>query len=296
MTAVQANAPSAIIRGPSVVLLCFCLQMGRAEGQPPVITEQPQMLPAAAGQRVTALVSASGSGPISYQWRRDGTPISNSLRTSGAMTFMLEIEPVRAEDAGTYDVVATNSAGSIASAPVELVVQSCGLDWSPEFCLQGINNYIGGPIKLHTVRTGPLRGLYAAGSFFEVGGQPARGLARWVDRRWTTPGGWLADRMGIAALHEYDAGNGTQLVAGGELRLERWRRYQSRGLVGWRSLAAARRRVCKRCRKVFRAVRCGRRPALVRRGRDGQQRRDNGQPHRAMERLAMVAAWGWRQR
>lgn len=50
------------------------------------------------------------------QWRRDGAPIA------GATASSLTIEPAQTADTGVYDLLVTNSYGSIASAPMEVIV------------------------------------------------------------------------------------------------------------------------------------------------------------------------------
>ncbi|MEI6395295.1 MAG: chitobiase/beta-hexosaminidase C-terminal domain-containing protein, partial [Verrucomicrobiota bacterium] len=49
---------------------------------PPAITAQPQSVTTNAGATVTFRVTASGSGPLSYFWRRNGTPIAGATGTS----------------------------------------------------------------------------------------------------------------------------------------------------------------------------------------------------------------------
>jgi hypothetical protein len=73
---------------------------------------------AEAGKSVKFAVSADGTPPLSFQWRRKGVPIA------GATAAFLEIEKVSVEHAGNYDCIVTNSAGSAASQPFNLVVRS----------------------------------------------------------------------------------------------------------------------------------------------------------------------------
>lgn len=83
---------------------------------PVTINAQPASQNANAGATVQLKVAASGSGPISYQWRRAGVPIS------GATAAELLLTGLRVEDAGLYDVVVSNPVGSLASAPAILTV------------------------------------------------------------------------------------------------------------------------------------------------------------------------------
>lgn len=61
-------------------------------------------------------VEASGSQPLSYQWRRDGVNIP------GAITPEFYIDAVKLSDGGRYDVVVTNRVGSITSNPSNVSV------------------------------------------------------------------------------------------------------------------------------------------------------------------------------
>jgi len=54
-------------------------------------------------------VLASGTGPLSYQWRREGADLAG--QTSASLT----LANVQASDAGAYTVVVRNAAGSITS-------------------------------------------------------------------------------------------------------------------------------------------------------------------------------------
>ena len=55
---------------------------------------------------------ASGYGPLTFQWRKDGVPLADGGPISGRQTATLTIDPVAFADAGSYDVVVTDSCGS----------------------------------------------------------------------------------------------------------------------------------------------------------------------------------------
>jgi hypothetical protein len=90
---------------------------------PPGIAIQPS--PAAAtlyaGRSISWTVSAVGTSP-SYQWRKDGVPLSDSVNVSGSGTPTLSIGSVAGTNQGAYDVVITNHIGSITSSVVSLTV------------------------------------------------------------------------------------------------------------------------------------------------------------------------------
>ena len=84
--------------------------------QPPAITSQPDSQTVSAGSNVTFTVGASGSNPLGYQWRFNGTNLA------GATTLSLSLTNVQTASAGAYDVVISNAAGLAASAPATLAV------------------------------------------------------------------------------------------------------------------------------------------------------------------------------
>jgi Tol biopolymer transport system component len=78
-----------------------------------------QQLPLGANAVFTA--RAVGTQLI-YQWRKNGVNLSDGGRISGATTATLSIVNVQASDAGSYDVVVSNSAGSATSQEASLTV------------------------------------------------------------------------------------------------------------------------------------------------------------------------------
>ena len=75
----------------------------------PVFTAQPASRTAVAGSSVVLSAAAMGVPAPNYQWRRNGIPISGA--TSSTLTFA-NVQP---GDAANYDVVVTNSSGSVTS-------------------------------------------------------------------------------------------------------------------------------------------------------------------------------------
>lgn len=73
------------------------------------------------GTVVNFSVSAEGTGPLAYQWRRNGTNISDGGNISGAGTSSLALTNVSTVDAANYDVVVIGF-GNVTSAPAALVV------------------------------------------------------------------------------------------------------------------------------------------------------------------------------
>ncbi|HOX56136.1 MAG TPA: immunoglobulin domain-containing protein [Candidatus Paceibacterota bacterium] len=83
---------------------------------PPAITTQPQNLTVNQGAGAVFTVVASGTAPLSYQWRFNDAPIAGA--TDSAYT-RADAQPA---DAGSYSVVVTNIAGTVTSADATLAV------------------------------------------------------------------------------------------------------------------------------------------------------------------------------
>ena len=94
------------------------------EGAAPVITLRPSSLLAMVGSTVTLRVGASGSPPLSYQWRKDGVNLANGGRFSGATNDTLVFTNAAMADSGTYSVLVRNPFGSVASAGAGVTVVS----------------------------------------------------------------------------------------------------------------------------------------------------------------------------
>ena len=85
-------------------------------GAPPAITVQPGSQTVVPGANVTFQVSATGAGPLAYQWSFNGT---NLL---GAVDTVLTLTNVGLAQAGSYAVLVTNIFGSVLSSTAMLVV------------------------------------------------------------------------------------------------------------------------------------------------------------------------------
>jgi hypothetical protein len=86
----------------------------------PTITAQPISRSAPVGASVNFAVTVVGTAPLSYQWRKNGTPIS------GATAATLTLSNVQTSDSAAYTVVITNVAGSVTSAVATLGVIPAG--------------------------------------------------------------------------------------------------------------------------------------------------------------------------
>jgi hypothetical protein len=83
----------------------------------PSITTQPQNVSVTAGQTATFTVVATGTAPLAYQWRRNGTDIAGATGasyTTPATTL--------ADNGAQFSVVVSNAVGSATSAVAGLTV------------------------------------------------------------------------------------------------------------------------------------------------------------------------------
>ena len=82
----------------------------------PIISAQPANLLALPGTNVAFGIYLTGTAPLRYQWRFNGTNLLNATNATYA------ISPVGTNKAGNYSVVVTNVAGSATSSNAALTV------------------------------------------------------------------------------------------------------------------------------------------------------------------------------
>ena len=87
---------------------------------PVSFTVQPQSQSACPGSNAVFDVTPSGTSPFSFQWQKDGTPIS------GAVSSSLVVASVASGDAGAYSVIVSNACGSMTSAAAVLTIDVPG--------------------------------------------------------------------------------------------------------------------------------------------------------------------------
>jgi hypothetical protein len=126
-------------------------------GVVPTITMQPQSQTLVAYQTVTFSVNATGAAPLRYQWRLNGTPLS------GATNSILQLPSAQPEQAGLYDVVVFNPAGSAVSSnavlslfyPATILAQPQSLSVRPGSSVTfSVAAYSGGPLSYQWRRNG----------------------------------------------------------------------------------------------------------------------------------------------
>jgi Immunoglobulin I-set domain len=116
---------------------------------PPLVESQPQAPTNTVfvGQSFSLSVTASGSLPLSYQWRKDGAAIG------GATDSVLPRTDVTTADSGGYDVVVTNNFGSVTSQVATISISSAT---QPQVVQAPVSEtfYAGYPATFTVVATG----------------------------------------------------------------------------------------------------------------------------------------------
>lgn len=98
---IVTNSITAVTSAPPAVLT--------VSSAPSFVTE-PQSITNLSGTNVTLTASATGTGPLSYQWLFDGTNLLGATNNSFAL------EDAQTTNSGYYSVIITNVAGAITSA------------------------------------------------------------------------------------------------------------------------------------------------------------------------------------
>ncbi len=160
--------------------------------QAPAITTQPSPQLQLPGGSATFAVAASGSGPISYQWLKNGAPIA------GATGSVLTLAGVTGSDAGSYAVSVGNPLGSVTSNAAALTV-------------------VGAPV----IATQPAAQSVTAGAAASFGVSASGAVLRYqwtlngvaivgaTDSSYVTPATTLADNGGVYGVVVY---NGAGIV------------------------------------------------------------------------------------
>jgi hypothetical protein len=114
----------------------------------PVIVNQPVSQTVASGSAVTFSVVASGTAPLSYQWRKDGGAIG------GATSNTLSLTNATTVNGGRYSVVVTNTVGSATSSEATLSVTAASTQPSMTTQPASVNVSVGGNATFSVSATG----------------------------------------------------------------------------------------------------------------------------------------------
>jgi hypothetical protein len=157
---------------------------------PEIIADiQPAHLAQPVGLNFSFSVAASGAAPLAYQWKRNGTPLANDTRITGAQSNKLSIAKARPEDAGSYQLFITNAYGwTNTSAAVVTLTNAIKLGDGSAWTLNGgggITNEVltitdGGSSQARSAFLSapmPIDGFEAAFTYRDVSAGGADGLA-----------------------------------------------------------------------------------------------------------------------
>ncbi len=99
-----------------------------------VITTQPVNVTTCEGDAAIFNVTVTGTGPITYQWRRNGVNLSDAGDISGSLTSTLTIANTEAADMGSFDVIIAGLCSTVTSSAVTLAVSE-----KPEIITQPVS-------------------------------------------------------------------------------------------------------------------------------------------------------------
>jgi hypothetical protein len=127
------------VLAPVVLSGCAGAVTANGTGSPapvaPTITTQPTGQTVSAGQTASFMVAASGTSPLSYQWLKNGTNLA------GATSASYTTPATTTSDSGAkFDVVVSNSAGTVTSAMATLTVNA--LTVAPTITTQPANQTV----------------------------------------------------------------------------------------------------------------------------------------------------------
>jgi hypothetical protein len=158
--------------------------------QCPIAGEAPTDVQAWPGLAASLHVFFAGSGPMTYQWERDGQPLVDGPTgtgsiLSGAFTDTLRISGVGPGDVGNYRLVATNACGFDVSGESSLSLstptsigpwtslrklQPFGLSTNNATCVDGVDVYGNGQ------HMSPFHGVQSMGGRWNAAGEFEEGL------------------------------------------------------------------------------------------------------------------------
>ena len=109
---VATNSLGSVTSGVAVLSVGFA----------PAFSTQPTNLTIPSGGNARFSATVSGSTPLAFQWRKNGTSLANGAGVSGATTSSLTLTAVTTSSSGDYTLLVTNGFGSSASSVATLTV------------------------------------------------------------------------------------------------------------------------------------------------------------------------------
>lgn len=111
------NLPAGVAAGPWPQYRANARRLGRYVAEALAITAQPQSQTAVISLPLTLTVTATGLSPVTYQWSKDGQPLS------GATGSTYTVASTTTGTAGSYTVTVTNPQGSVTSSAATVTVE-----------------------------------------------------------------------------------------------------------------------------------------------------------------------------
>ena len=191
---------------PKLDPTAFSLTVEGSSVLPPTILTQPASQTVTAGTNVTFSVTASGTPPLSYLWRVNGTNLANATNPT------LTLTNVQLGQAGNYSVLVSNAAGFILSSNALLTVSP-----APSNCVPApagiVSWWSGNDSAADSVGTN--NGVAMGGTAFAPGevGEAFSfdGVSGWVD----IPNPASLNPTGPFSVEAWIKANPQQLTAGG---------------------------------------------------------------------------------
>jgi hypothetical protein len=89
------------------------------------ITSNPMAVSRCQGATAGFSIAATGTGSLTYRWRRNGTDLADQRGMTGTGSNAMSIAGLIPGDAGSYDCVVSNGCTSVTSSAATLTVQDC---------------------------------------------------------------------------------------------------------------------------------------------------------------------------
>ena len=104
----------------------------------PLVVSQPAAATPAAGTTVSLTALVYAASPATYSWTRDGVPIINGGRYSGANTASLVITGTNVVDNGNYTLTVTNGSGTVSTTAAAVNVPNAPATRDPSAALTAL--------------------------------------------------------------------------------------------------------------------------------------------------------------
>jgi len=168
----------------------------------PVITTQPVRLEVLAGHSATFNVVATGSGQLTYQWQKNGAPISGAVSPSYTSPAVLATD-----DGSVFAVMVSNAYGSVTSSPALLSVNS-----TPGSLTPSVTSLAFGNVNIGTANAASVTFTNSSASYVTIANVGISGAGFTASG---IPSGLILAPTEVATLNVTFAPSGAGSIAGG---------------------------------------------------------------------------------